>query len=721
MRIVPMIADRLLRVASLRWPSDLRTSMLREWSAELAVMRDDRSRGPVARALRQLRFALSLASSPPVEDEHGVPRGWRELLPGTGRALQPLLALFGAALLCHVLTYVPRVVDSLTYPLRRGPGGTIPGFDRTGIDWTASLISVGGFAVAVVLAALIGGWVGRRLPVAWAHHTRLGAAGSAVVAPFVVATGVVAVNAMITMQEHRDGGTLIVVPRPLPAILLWIALVTPLAALTVSLLHRGRKWWAGGAAIGLGLAALELTAVAAGWHVADRIGAATAPLWFPYSVLSLDGSLVALDANGGFVGGAVISVIAGTLRPLLIATAFVLMYGLRASRADVLALPAYERRNPAYERMNPAERPARAALARARAVFAFSTVAIGLALWAYLSVILTPRLADLAEAEAIRVGGPSNAMPEAIESTEQHLVAHEIRLAAIVLVVLALLFVIAASGPMLLPGILVAAAMVVGDSALDRIDARGAGAAATAFAFGIVAVALGWWLGRVLRPRDGQEVSEREVRRRFAAIATIAALCAPALLFHAFVAYGAPPFAFPVTVAVTGGLLAAVASLAALAARGEKVSRAVAAAVVCGPVLLAAALGMGVTSSEWFKATAGLGLPLVFFLIAVMTLGTTRPARRRSAVATSVRWTVGGVAAVALGLPMLYLQLPLAILIGQPLMYAAGYELSYDGVPMMSGTVLVAIPLALLVASRVAPRAAPASGVAPSALPEPAG
>jgi hypothetical protein len=93
MNAVGRVAEALLRLAARRWPTEVRDEQAREWAAELHALRTDRGAGATRRAAGQLRFAFSLATASPVEDEYGVPGGWREGLPEVGRALRPVLAL----------------------------------------------------------------------------------------------------------------------------------------------------------------------------------------------------------------------------------------------------------------------------------------------------------------------------------------------------------------------------------------------------------------------------------------------------------------------------------------------------------------------------------------------------------------------------------------------------------------------------------------------------
>jgi len=98
----------LLRTAVQRWPADLRDEQRREWTAELAALREEPRSG-----LRQLSFALSLAVSPAPDDGTGL-RGWRELLPGFGQRLRPAAGFAVLSLLVMQL-----------YPLRFNPTGYV--------------------------------------------------------------------------------------------------------------------------------------------------------------------------------------------------------------------------------------------------------------------------------------------------------------------------------------------------------------------------------------------------------------------------------------------------------------------------------------------------------------------------------------------------------------------------------------------------------------------
>jgi hypothetical protein len=294
-----------------------------------------------------------------------------------------------------------------------------------------------------------------------------------------------------------------------------------------------------------------------------------------------------------------------------------------------------------------------------------------------------------------------------IHSWELHLWAQELREAAIVLAVLGLLMMLSSRGALLLPGLLVTAALVTVDSMVDAVDAGGPAVLTGLFGLGTTVVAAGWWLGGFLAGRGASRgIAGPEVRRRLAGVAAVAALCAPALFFHA--TSGSPtPAGFPAGTAVAAGMLAVVAGVAATAARPDGLPIAVAAPVVGAPALLmtTAGLGAGTTGELWYVVP--LGLPFAAFTLAIVTMR----AGRRSVL----RWVATGLVAVALSMPLVLGQLVLAQPVGTRLMQAAGYG-TVDGMPLLPGAVIAGALLAALFAVRVAPRSGdvPQQRTAPS-------
>jgi hypothetical protein len=143
-------------------------------------------------------------------------------------------------------------------------------------------------------------------------------------------------------------------------------------------------------------------------------------------------------------------------------------------------------------------------------------------------------------------------------------------------------------------------------------------------------------------------------------------------------------------------LLTGLAGVAALAARPRSApSTVVRVSLVGGPAVIVAALWAwaGADHGAVVYAAAS-GLPFVAYTTALVY----PPGARR---ATIQRW-VTIAAAVALCVPMMYAQLVVGIVAGQLLMRAAGYDLSYDGLPFLPGAAILGIPLALLLAARAA-------------------
>jgi len=83
-----------------------------------------------------------------------------------------------------------------------------------------------------------------------------------------------------------------------------------------------------------------------------------------------------------------------------------------------------------------------------------------------------------------------------------------------------------------------------------------------------------------------------------------------------------------------------------------------------------------------------------------------------------LRWSLIGIGAIALAVPIVFVQLAMASLGGAPLMRAAGYGNPVDGLPYFPGAVIVAVPLAVLAAFRAVPRSRPITDAEPA---EPAG
>ena len=162
----------------------MRDEQAREWAAELDAISHESHHTPLSRAIGALRFAISLAISPPIPDEHGVPRGWRELLPGLGRTVGPYALLFVVALVVSgpLSWYADGIVMWVA-----GVVGVADPFD-----------SIVGFGFGDVFAALVivgaGWWIGRREAAGAARAPRLGVVG-------LVSAAALAVTAAFALQQ----------------------------------------------------------------------------------------------------------------------------------------------------------------------------------------------------------------------------------------------------------------------------------------------------------------------------------------------------------------------------------------------------------------------------------------------------------------------------------------------------------------------------------------
>ncbi|MEJ3749875.1 hypothetical protein WEI85_42275 [Actinomycetes bacterium KLBMP 9797] len=628
-------ADWLLRVGARHWPGELRAPLLREWRAELATLARDTDLGPVSRTVRQLRFALSLAASPPA-------RG--ELLFGAGRAVQPILMLLAVPLLCQALTFgLPKLGEML---LERGAAA----------PWAYRMVSIAGLVVSAVLFGLAGGWLGRRLPVRGttpatpsvpaatpatpsvpaatpsvpaATPTTPSVLATALIAPLVLAAGFAVIGwaQWASLPDDPGDGTVVTVaPVPVAASLWWGVALAALAAAVLKL--RRWRWLAAGAG---GLLLFDVAGVFAGWHLSTAVGVprAGAPWWF-FQSFQYD----------RLTGDAVPMVVAQTVWPLLVATAFVARY-IAAARHAPEPIVAPEAEAPRHQRLG------------------LGVIAAGLALWGCASAALPGRIAAVAVVDEVL-------------SWELMLWAHELRQAAIVVAVLGLVVALAGRAAVWPVALLAGAALLAVDAVVDRSD----GAGPIALSGGVAIVAAAWWLG-------GASPARASGRRHLAQVAVVAAFCAPGLFFQTGW-HGTVPAAFPVLTGVVVATALTVAGLTAVAARPRPVRPGTRIAVVAGPVVLAVAL-----VTVGFGYAFALGLPFVAYYLAVLAPDRSRFAR----VATPV-------AAVLLAVPVAYLQLMPAQLVGGPLMAAAGYGTPVDGLPIFAGVVAMAIPLAALFGRR---------------------
>jgi hypothetical protein len=667
-----------LHIAWRRWPAQLRDERRREWEAELAVLATEPDRGRLARSVGRLRFALSLAWSPPVEDEHGVPRGWHDVLPVLGRGLRSLLALMATALVgwaaLVAVDFVVQTAMSVSDGIANAPS-------RDGVDWFGAGLNVVALTGAIGGTALFGRWLGQHLPMNWAHRGRLSDIGSAVVAPLVLGVLFLVVNRLSTPDIEQGPGVVTYLPPDvLPAVLVWMVVVVVVAVAVVRLARPrpvggreperperpgrpGLAWLVG---LGGGTLALSLAGIIAGLRTALRVGLdpATAPLWTPQALLFPHGGgpIYGPRAQGWVASEEVVGFVAGTVRPLLLATALAIVYAAAARRRPELA----SIRLPVEPAGTVPRGPARLPLAVA---------GCGVVVWAYTLTVLTPWLEPLDHNHFFG---------------QLHMQAHDIRLSALLIVVLGFVTAASARGAVVVPSLLGGVALVTADTVVDRTDLGGPTVFIAALAAGLaflgVAIRLGAWLGRT-------PPAPETVNRTRLGVAVLAAWCAPVTFANAnqLSDAGLMPLGLLLGVGLTAAALLVLAAVAlrTLAARWTP------------PLVALPALGVVLAGTAWLIPD----LPALMLVsaLAPSTVVLTVAAARWD---TSRRWiwlpvTFG---ALVTGLPAIFAQLMPALLVGSRLMHAAGYGNPPDGMLMLPGALLSGLgPAALLAAAIVRP------------------
>jgi hypothetical protein len=496
------------------------------------------------------------------------------------------------------------------------------------------------------------------------------------IAPFLIAVGVLLPYALETAQLQSElGGTPIHVPTTEAAILLWAILAAVVVVSVVRQInagHRVRAWLSG--LLG-GLVTLDITAIVATFTSASelKIPAASAPLWFPLTLLELHGSGVRFGhIVQGFIGSEVIAGNAAqATRPMLIAIVFLFGYGIAASRPvareATVRLPA----------------PARAEAFRPVPRLAVAIPALALALWAYGLTGITGALNPVTD----QVG-------------EHHIWAHEIRQAAIVAAVAGLVLLLAGRGPVVFPAVLAFVALIVADSVFDTVDAVNVQSGVLAFVLGAGVLYGAWVLSRAFRNNPPQD----EVRRSLAGFAVLAAACAPGVAFHVPIPETLLPGSFWIASGMAVALLAIVAQILALMAREHLIR-----------TVVAVPLALIVGGIAGYASTVHLLFAFVAAPLVVATIWLMRP--RKSAWKRAAIMLGALVAAIPLG----YMQMYASFLFDRSLMAAAGYSFPADGLPFLPGSILVGIALSVVVSAKVVPRrASPPPHAIPAVRPEPA-
>ncbi|MEV4517630.1 hypothetical protein AB0K00_52820 [Dactylosporangium sp. NPDC049525] len=659
------VAEALLRLAARRWPAEVRAEQAREWAAELHELRTEAGTGAGRRALGQLRFAFSLAAASPVEDEAGVPRGWREGLPEAGRALQPmaLLVIFGLVAV--------------------GPGGGVLralsewllGLSGVRVGWPAgTAVTVATALPALLVLTLLAVWLGRRMPVRWARLRRLGSAGPAAAAPAALAVAFAVLVVGMQSMAGQDGAAL-TVSLCLGATA-WTLLAAALAVAVVRLAARRRRWWLAAtlAATGTPLVVeLAISAAALPGVLAAGAGPSAALTWAPALVSGRPWSDWSTGAESWYQSPDAIALLNATNTypfQLLLFTGLAVGYGLGAARPKP------------HRATLPAAAPASLRLLPAAAVAGVVSMLAGLLAWAYTLAVLTPALPRIGET-APMPGGDG----------ELYMWGAELRWAGITLAALGLVLAAADRRAAPLAAAVQTTVLLIADGILARADAEGPGGLRAALAVAAVAAALSW---RVAGRRRGADALV--ARRRLGWTAVTAACCGPIMFGQGTPAVNHPylPVGLAGATAILAAAFAVVAVHAAAAARPVRPAPLRLAVNSAVPALLLGAWGAGTGAGVPNDITT-IGLLLTVPMM-VLAIGILRGPRRSP---RSALWITLVLASPALSALVVAAALLLSIFVANVLFTVAGSSWAADGMSLLPGAVVVAVAVGVMVARHV--------------------
>ncbi|MEV0645867.1 hypothetical protein AB0I28_11455 [Phytomonospora sp. NPDC050363] len=681
MSLVDGVAGHCLEFAARRWPADIRDEQRAEWRAELHAMSADPGSGRLARTVRSLRFALSLAAAPPVEDENGVPRGWREFLPAWGRTLWPALVLVAMGMASGILASFVAVTGGFIGRLAFGDGSGY-GDSRAAV---AGKIAVG--IVVCAAGAFLLGWFGtvvsRRLALVPAPRTAPRRAAAALGAVALVALGAALGVAWKGQAGWHDWFGFV----------LWTVVCAAVAVGAVFIARGGMRWLARILGIVGGLILLDLVAVEIGvrWATtpvegaqtgvetmvpADLVDMAAAPLWFPLALGSHDPSLFnAPEWTTTAVTGEIGSALSGTMTTYLLALVFIVGYTVRTALA-VLTVPATiaATPTPARRRTIPL-RPRLAALAGTTAA---------LAVWAW------------------TVSFTASAIEPRVDHPELLVWGFELRLASILLAMLALAFALNGRGRPLVPAFAGGTALLIADIVLSANDIPDPTTFAVAAALAAGTAWTVWWLSQALA---GTGPDAASARRGQVLIALLASYAAP-LVFLQTTSMDSggsahSPDALRVGTAVVAAAMIGLGMVAATSARVRPLARVRRALLVGLPTVLFAGIGLaaGGESAGFLVAAGCLALPMLVIAYNVVRWDRVRrPGLRAAAVA--VLFVPAMAVQMAAVLAGVYLG---GVALTGPLMEAAGTGIGHDGVPFFLGSMIFGVPLAIAFTRKVAP------------------
>lgn len=668
MSVIDVVSQRFLKIAAERWPEDIRDDQAREWAGELYAIRHDDERGRLRRRWAQLRYALSLAASPPVEDPNKIPKGWSELLPNLGSTMRRVLMLVAVGAVCGLASLLSDVTTRESgVPELRG--------------------------VAVVVFALvlceIGRHFGRVAPMSLRHDGR----GNSII---TAATVLLVVGTMVLLVGEKVGMSWSFY-EALPY-LVWILGLAGLAALVFRLARRGKvttAWLLGlggavvlfeGLTVLIGMtyafigAAKDDATSMYGYNINPDFGNlgqldfSQALLWFPHT---LRGDLYIEPGQAGAVDaslpGAVLAATTLIMPGLLAASGFAIGYLISSGRyATALSgratAPAKATAASTPEETEPA--PATAF----RRILGLAFVAVGILTWAFVLSALPPVSSD-------------DAMVDLREAGHW----------AIVLAALGLALARTSRGWMVVPSLGFGASLLVVGVVVDRIEFTGIGA--FLICAGIAgALAVAAWL--LPAPRGSRQFSATRERRALTAVTVFAAYCAPAVLTQARIPGGSDTVSsrsatwLPSVWWVLSLSLIVLAVAAVWVARRPRLSAVQALALFGPPIVIMAVIGAlaqsGIVLAPNLPVSALALGPLSVYLVAIIQWG-----RRDRGVSEAVKWSGRVAATLALAVPLYFPQAFVGILIGEPLILLSIPEGGHvSGIVFVPGMLLGATVLA---------------------------
>lgn len=637
------LSHRLLAFAARRWPADIRRELRREWEAEMHAIRHDMSASPLLRSLRGLRFAFSLAASPPAEDENGVPRGWRELLPERGRRLAPALLLVVATV---VVAALGSVLPAMVFIFSRGMRTDLYGNPSQSTTATWSL------GTAVVLMAAVVAFAGVRLA------ARLPMPSAAKVFGIVAATLLVlwfVAPGWPGYMRPDDRSALILDVIALAA---WGTVMFAATAVATRLLRRGP--WAAIAVGAVALIVLDLAAMlmtlpfangefSAGDHGPSAVvDFAHGPLWFPLSLVSAE------PGASGNVADDVIAVGLNAWMSVLVAvTAFAVGYALRSRRAG-----------------SPV-----AAHAAAPAVTATAVRGLVPARWAAGAIGV---VAMGFWAAALNVAPGENFAP----------IVAELRLAALLTVVLSGAVVLTGLGrPLLAAGI--AAPLLLGlDIAVDRLDVDGIAGIGQAVGLAAVLLVTAWWLSdRILPGKGTSATGPLTTVAVLAAFSTIGRVTEPVAVDTSGIAVAVPNELITAATWMSV-LIVLLATVAAIAARGRGLHPDALIPLAVGALVLFGSPNVFEEASVMINmVVSGVMTACVFFAV------------RWDGLARSIpKWSLAVLAAGVICFPVAILCSIIARPVAMGLALASGHDATVVTDATLPGTILVGTAVAVLAA-----------------------